>query len=150
MLKMAENKINKTCAFVIGSIAFIAVTGLLIYLCLYLTQYTPPNDSTILTSTTNHSRIALSNSSKLLNIITNTVNDDDDDIISEADAVIPILKKALIATLTNATVTSLTKVEVPSLTKVEVPSLTRVIVPSKARNEVTYTPETITLQNVNE
>ena len=138
---MAQDKINKTCAFIIGSVVFIAVTGLLIYLCLYLTRYTPPSNTTVMTSATNNSRIALFNSTKLLKIVTNPINDnEDDDIISQPDATIPVLKKALIS--------SLKRVEVPSVINTEEPTLTRVIVPSKASKQVTYIPETITLHDV--
>ena len=124
---MAQDKSNKSCVFIIGIVLCLILAGVLIYLCIYLTEYTPKESTTTLTSSTNQTKIVLSDSKNMIK----TMNIALHDTANNNDDTVPV------------------HVSIPTLKKTAVVSFTRIAVPTRAIKKVTYVPETITLQNIN-
>jgi hypothetical protein len=110
-------------------ILWVILAGVLIYLCIYLTQYSPKDIT--------------------LQSATNTTNHTSNHI---AFAPIAINKQAVHAEATiqpTSSAITLKKAQIPpTFTRVTLPTLTQVAVPSKPLRKVTYVPETIELTDV--
>lgn len=134
-----ETKGCKVYVFVIGAILALIATGLLIYLCIYLTEYNANTNSITLQSMTNRTN----DTSKHATLAAILVNDTE-------VAVTPnkVSSKAMQLEDDDDDDVSMKAAAIDSLQKVDVPVFTRVILPSKPVKKVIYVPENIVLQNV--
>lgn len=132
--KMAQSNTARKICFVITVVVYFIILGLLIYLCIYLTEYRPNSSTTALVSNTNQTQIATQRitSNNVIKTIYSPLEDDDDDTVIYAS--VPSFKKAMI----------------PTLTRASVPVLTKVVVHTKANKKVKHVPEEITLHHVNQ
>ena len=128
---------------IVGMILWFVVGGVLIYLCIYLTRYSP-NDTTTMTSANSNNPLMFKTASTkeiqftsipfATNVPTASKTDDDNDTDDDTvDAVTTTFKKATIP---------------PTLTRVDIPSLTRVDASTKPIKKVIHISEQVTLQNV--
>ena len=125
---MSRNTTNETHGCIVATIGIVILAGILIYTCIYLTQYHPKNSTTLSANYT-------MSSTKMIKLPTSSVQrtadeSDDDD------------------TSTYASVPNLIKIEVPVLKKATFPTLTQVVIPRKPIKKVTHHPEEFMLQNV--
>jgi len=123
-----EEKSYKINVCIIGTILAIIITGILIYVCLYLTEY-KVHTATLhsIVNGTNHT-------SKSITFATIAINKQTAIALTTAQP-------------TNSVIT-LKKEPLPSFTRVILPSLTQVAVPPKPLRKVTYVPETVQLTDV--
>ena len=110
---MKQTDSTKTYAFITCILVIVIVTGLLIYLCIYLTDYTPKDSTTTVTSVSNYTKITVvpSYSSKIGSSASQRIEDDNNDI-TYASAI--SLKKADVHTLKKALNPIFTKVVIPA------------------------------------
>ena len=139
-----ETKGCKVYVFVIGAILALIATGLLIYLCIYLTEYNANTNSITLQSMTNRTNYT----SKHVTMATIAVNDKE---IAEAAAIVTKISKiASAADSTTDITTDTSSDDDTTLVNAPVTTFTHVTLPSppKPIKQITIIPENIVLQNV--